>query len=343
MFVSGDRDPFAQLGLPPSGIPARHGRGAATTDVVERALSGEDLFVRLGLPCEAIPVATVRQKYREAALLLQSDRCASHPQAKLALERVQEAFETLKDPSSQSRYLAQLEVEGRTRQIYRRSSPGTEPQRLPAWDEGWHQYEQRSQQCSGGSSSTTAPWAETADANERSDRRATEIVQVEYKSVSASVRTHASPKHIGSEVRSSYTKPSGRQSNAQKPRDDDPQPPSRPVPFRFGAPAPGTSGVPPWKHSATVAATFDADATGDEDAKCIAPLGDGCDEPSGDAMCCSTPVSPVKASGTVRSPDSTLGMFGCGLTLSGRWTSAFQRRFNCVDECVSEPSRGNHH
>eukprot|EP00746_Dinoflagellata_sp_MGD_P118327 gnl/MRDRNA2_/MRDRNA2_54476_c0_seq1.p1 gnl/MRDRNA2_/MRDRNA2_54476_c0~~gnl/MRDRNA2_/MRDRNA2_54476_c0_seq1.p1 ORF type:complete len:350 (-),score=65.71 gnl/MRDRNA2_/MRDRNA2_54476_c0_seq1:20-1069(-) len=345
-------DLFAQLGLPPSGAPTRRGRTTAATDAIERALSGADLFARLGLPCEPVSGSTVRQRYRETALLLQSDRCAWHPQASLALERVQEAFETLKDPNSQSRYLAQLEVEGRSGQIQIKSVPGTEhSQRLPAWDEGWHQYEQRSQQCGGGSSSAGATLMDAGSANGSVDPAATAAEKQQDPRASAAEAAHldsvlsegpvavrnatlVEPLHSGQSPKNLHIpKSNDVMKSTLQPGDASWKYPgndaSRSFPQRRYDP-PETSQMPPWKSNATVPATIDADVAGEEPV-CLPPLGNDCEDPSGDAICCSTAFSPAKSSAPMRSSDGT-SAGTCGLSLSERWASALLKRFHCGEE-----------
>ncbi|CAE7829362.1 DNAJC14 [Symbiodinium necroappetens] len=74
-------------------------------EAIRRALRPKaSAFERLGLPAAVCEAVVVRRAYRTAALLIHPDKC-THPDAKLAFQRLSEAFDSLSGPDGQQEQL----------------------------------------------------------------------------------------------------------------------------------------------------------------------------------------------------------------------------------------------
>ena len=72
---------------------------------IRRALlPGASPFARLGLPEAFCETKVLRRAYRTAALLVHPDKC-SHPEAKMAFQKLSEAFDVLSAPEGQRQQL----------------------------------------------------------------------------------------------------------------------------------------------------------------------------------------------------------------------------------------------
>ncbi|CAK9018862.1 unnamed protein product [Durusdinium trenchii] len=72
---------------------------------IQRALRpGASPFARLGLPDALCETSVLRRAYRTAALLIHPDKCA-HPEAKMAFQKLSEAFDVLSGPEGQQQQL----------------------------------------------------------------------------------------------------------------------------------------------------------------------------------------------------------------------------------------------
>ena len=81
------------------------GISSEVSAAIQRALRpGASAFARLGLPDAHCETTVLRRAYRTAALLVHPDKCA-HPEAKMAFQKLSEAFDLLSGPQGQKEQL----------------------------------------------------------------------------------------------------------------------------------------------------------------------------------------------------------------------------------------------
>ena len=117
------------MSKPPSG-PAVSSEVSAA---IHRALlPGASPFARLGLPEAFCETKVLRRAYRTAALLIHPDKC-SHPQAKMAFQKISEAFDRLSGGQKQELGVSHDEPTWRTK-IPKGGYPGKPYQRGGRYD-----------------------------------------------------------------------------------------------------------------------------------------------------------------------------------------------------------------
>ena len=101
---------------------------------IRRALlPGASPFARLGLPEAPCETKVLRRAYRTAALLVHPDKC-SHPEAKMAFQKLSEAFDLLSAPEGQRQELdRRRDYPGRP---YQRGGRYDRPAPPGCWGEG---------------------------------------------------------------------------------------------------------------------------------------------------------------------------------------------------------------
>lgn len=114
--------------------------------VIARALGGGSPFVRLGLPEALSDQIVVRRAYHASALLAHPDKCGL-PQAKLAFQRISEAFDMLATPHLQQRALEAASRGARACASERGSRDHADDDKdsrgCKWWDASWSEFERR--------------------------------------------------------------------------------------------------------------------------------------------------------------------------------------------------------
>jgi len=137
---------------------------AATQSAIASALSPRaSLFARLGLPNAPCEPGKLRRAYHAAALVVHPDKC-SHPKAKVAFQKISEAFDKLSQPGGQKNALnaASQSRRGTGHQSRNSADEAWMPEESYVveeevdehgsrggrrwWDAGWSEFEQRLRQ-----------------------------------------------------------------------------------------------------------------------------------------------------------------------------------------------------